>query len=56
LGFQNTSSVAKLIDYLTMTRDIRFVILINDPTTSLFNEYIYIQSGVTGASESEDEE
>jgi hypothetical protein len=36
--FKNTTSVTKLIEYLSMTKDIRFVILIHDPTTSLFNE------------------
>jgi hypothetical protein len=30
LTFKNTSSVTKLIDYLTVTKDIRFVILILD--------------------------
>jgi hypothetical protein len=39
-----------------MTRDILLVILIHDPKTSLFNEYKYIQRGVTGDSESEDED
>jgi hypothetical protein len=39
-----------------MTKYIRFVILIHDPTTSLFNEYRYRQRGVTGDSESEDED
>jgi hypothetical protein len=53
--FKNTTSVKKLIKYLTMTKYIRFVILIHDPTTSLFNEYKYRQRGVIGDSESEDE-
>jgi hypothetical protein len=56
--FKNTTSVTKIIEYLTMvmTKDIRFVILIHDPTTRLFNEYKYRQRGVTGDSESEDED
>jgi hypothetical protein len=54
--FKNATSVTKLIEYLTMTRDIKFVILIHDPTTSLFNEYKYRQRGFTGDSESEDED
>jgi hypothetical protein len=41
---------------LTTTKDIRFVILIHDPTTSLFNEYKYRWRGVTCDSESEDED
>jgi hypothetical protein len=39
-----------------MTKDIRFVILIHDPTTSLFNEYKHRQRGFTGDSEYEDED
>jgi hypothetical protein len=31
--FKNTTYVTKLIKYLTMTKDIRFVILIHDPTS-----------------------
>jgi hypothetical protein len=54
--FKNATAVIKLIEYLTMTRYIRFVILIHAPTTSLFNEYKYKQRGVTGDSESEDED
>jgi hypothetical protein len=54
--FKNTTSVTKLIEYLTMTKYIIFVILIHDPTTSLFNEYKYRQRGVAGDSESEDED
>jgi hypothetical protein len=56
LDFKNANSVTKLIEFLTMTKDIRFAILIHDPTTSLFNEYKYRQRGVTGDSESEDED
>jgi hypothetical protein len=54
--FKNATSITKLIEYLTMTRYIRFYILIHDPTTSLLNEYKYRQRGVTGDSESEDED
>jgi hypothetical protein len=54
--FKNAISVTKLIEYLTMTRDIRFVILIHDPKTSLFNDYKYRQRRFTGDSESEDED
>jgi hypothetical protein len=54
--FRNTISVTKLIEYLTMTKYIRSMILIHDPTTSLFNEYKYRQIGVTGDSESKDED
>jgi hypothetical protein len=54
--FKNTTSVTKQIKYLTMTKYIRFVILIHDPATSLFNEYKYRQRGVTGDSEYEDED
>jgi hypothetical protein len=39
-----------------MKKDIRFLIFIHDLTTSLFNEYKYRQIGVTGDSESEDED
>jgi hypothetical protein len=39
-----------------MTKGIRFVILIHDPTTSLFNEYKYRQRGFAGDSESGDED
>jgi hypothetical protein len=39
-----------------MKRDNIFAIFIHDPTTSLFNEYKYRQRGVTGDSESEDED
>jgi hypothetical protein len=56
LDFKNTTSITKLIEYLTITKDIRFVILIDDTTTSLFNKYKYRQRGVTGESESEDED
>jgi hypothetical protein len=34
LGFKNTTSVTKLIDYLTITKDIQFVILIHDNLTT----------------------
>jgi hypothetical protein len=54
--FKNITSVTKLIEYLAMTKYIRFMILIHDPTTSLFNEYKYRQRGITGDSESEDED
>jgi hypothetical protein len=54
--FKNATSVTKLIEYLTMTRYIRFVILIHDPTTSLFNEYKYRHRWSTGDIESEDED
>jgi hypothetical protein len=54
--FKNTTSVTKLIEYLTMTKYIRFVILIHDPTNSLLHDYKYLQRGVTGDSESEDED
>jgi hypothetical protein len=47
--FKNTTSVTKLIE---LTKYITFVILIHDPTTSLFNEYKYRHIGVTGDSES----
>jgi hypothetical protein len=55
-AFKNTTSVTKLIDYLTMAKYIQFVILIHDPTTIMFNEYKYRQIGVTCDSESEDED
>jgi hypothetical protein len=48
--FKGTNSATKLIEYLTMTKDIRFVILIHDPTTSLFKEYTCRQRGVAGDS------
>jgi hypothetical protein len=54
--FKNTTSVTKLIDYLTMKKYIRFAIFIHDPTTSLFNEYNYGQRGVIDDSGSEDED
>jgi hypothetical protein len=54
--FKNTTSVTKLIEYLKMTKYIRFVILIHGHTTSLFNEYTYRQRGVTGGIGSEDED
>jgi hypothetical protein len=53
--FKNTTSVPKLIEYLTMTKYKNIMILIHDPTTSLSTEYKYRQRGVTGDSESEDE-
>jgi hypothetical protein len=54
--FKNTTFVTKLIKYLTMTRCISFVILIHDPTTSLFKDYKHRQRGVTCDSQSEDED
>jgi hypothetical protein len=54
--FKNNNYVTKLIEYLTMTKDFIFVILVHDPTTSLFNRYKYRHRGVAGDIESEYED
>jgi hypothetical protein len=54
LGFQKYHLCYKtmVINHLTLTTKIRFVILIHDPTTSMFNEFANRQRGVIGDSES----
>jgi hypothetical protein len=45
-----------LIIYLTMSKDARFMFLIHDSNTRLFNEYTYRHILITGNSYSEDDE